>query len=136
MICTRHRCRYCHISSANNDPIFIYILLLTCIMTLCNFLVLILVVNLVLAFYSVAARLRPVVVRSNEYRNEPQILSVCRTTVEDLHQPFELVVFALAIDPPAGFLRRVHETVGAAVLLTNSENKNLDSQVTSIFKII
>lgn len=75
-------------------------------------------------------RLSPVAV-VQKYQNELQILNVCRSTVMDVH-PLVLVVFAFA-DAPDGFLKRLHDTVGSAILLSNrTDNLGMDSQVALI----
>lgn len=75
-------------------------------------------------------RLSPVAV-VQKYQNVLQILNVCRSTVVDV-QPFVLVVFAFT-DAPDGFLKRLHHTVGAAILLSNrTDNPGMDSQVALI----
>lgn len=85
--------------------------------------VLILTVDLALT------RLLPILVPPKHYQYESRVLDVCRMTTAEV-QPFVLVVFALATDPPERFLRRLHETVGTAILLTNnSSGKRLDNQV-------
>lgn len=58
-----------------------------------------------------------VVVRTPPARNLSAVLDLCRATVRDV-QPFVLIVYALS-DEPDECLRLVHDTVGAAVLLTD-----------------